>query len=384
MKPTDFKTLTAIYDRPAPAKDNEWVLGLDIGYSGIKGFCSNRISCFPSYAHKIPDNQVILREPSPNDIRSRDESGTWVVGELAYEEVHTSDVMDSESELFGRHRSYSSLFRVISRVGLALGYSANQYGSPQGKQFIVQAGLPPKYLNDDAQDVREAISGHHNFQLQIGQNPWKEYIFDLSKSDIHFMPQPLGALLSASIGKDGVKVSDAQKFFSKNVIVFDPGFGTLDDYFIRNGRVIGSGETFQNLGMREVFSRTCKDIKNLHGITISIPELQTKLETGEIRVVDRKRMKSKKYSISGILEKNCNNVGIEAMEKMKSVHNYFEDTDILVAAGGTYEAWKHIISDTFADMEDIEIVPANINDPSLSNVFSIARGYYFYRLNKGV
>ena len=57
MNTRDFKTRTIFETRPAPYKRDRWVVGLDIGYSGIKGYATNKVFCFPAYARKVPNNQ---------------------------------------------------------------------------------------------------------------------------------------------------------------------------------------------------------------------------------------------------------------------------------------------------------------------------------------
>lgn len=380
MKTIDFKTRSAIIQRKFPCPQSHWVLGLDIGYSAVKGMAPNKVFCFPSYARKIPENRIVLKEESESDIKYRDENGIWTVGSLAYDEVNSSEVIDSETELFGRHRYYSPMFKVIARTGIALGLIANTYGKPDGKKISIQAGLPPKYESDGIY-VQEVLSGKHQFEIKVGKAPWKKFQFELAEDDIYIMPQPLGALISASIDANGHQIPEARNYFKSNLIIFDPGFGTTDDYSVRMGSVVSS-ETFPDLGMREVFARTCSEIKSVFDVEIQIPELQNYLEEGKIKVVDRKAMKSKKHSFAGILERNNSNVCHEAIERLKSIHDYFSNIDYIIATGGTYDAWEHIFNDTFKDMEDLKIIPGNINDPSLSNIYSNVRGYYFFLANR--
>ena len=67
---------------------------------------------------------------------------------------------------------------------------------------------------------------------------------------------------------------------------------------------------------------------------------------------------------------------------MKVIHDYFSDIDYIIATGGTYDAWADAFNSKFAEMEGLDIIPGNINDPTLSNVFSNVRGYYFYLMNR--
>lgn len=381
FKTSDFKTKTLFMDRAFPNDSSKWVLAIDIGYSSLKSITPNKAFCFPAYARKIPENRIRLSDASSTDIKYRDADGTWVVGALAYDEVNATEVVDSETELFERHRYFSSMFQVIAKTGMAIGLMRNQYGNPEGKRIAVQTGLPPKYMGADEKDIKEALAGKHVFDIQIGGNAWQHFDFELNESDIYVIPQPLGSLISASIDINGKPLAISSEYFSKNLIVFDPGFGTTDEYIVKRGSVIGPGETFPEFGMREVFARTCHDIKDAYGVEIPIPELQNKLDTGMVKVTNRKAMKSQKYSFAGFLEENCRKVCVDTIERMKIVNNYFIDIDYIIATGGTYDAWSEIFNETFRDMEDLKIVPANINDTSLSNVFSNVRGYYFRLMN---
>lgn len=381
MNTKDFKTKTLFIPRHFPSAADKWVLAIDIGYSSLKGISPNKAFCFPSYARQIPMDRIRLGDASPADIKYRDAEGLWVVGSLAYDEVNASEVVDSETELFGRRRYFSSMFKVIARTGLAIGLMGNEYGSPKDRKISLQTGLPPKYLKADEALIKEALSGKHVFDVQIGAGPWMHFSFELPENDIYVMSQPSGSLLSVSMSKDGKPIPESKDYFTKNLIVLDPGFGTTDEFIVKHGNVIGSGETFPELGMREVFARTCRDISNAYGVEILIPELQNKLDAGEVKVTDRKLMKSKRYSFAQFLEKNCREVCLETIERMKSIHDYFSDIDYIIGAGGTYEAWSDIFTDTFKDMEDLKIIPGNVNDMSLSNIFSNVRGYYFRLVN---
>lgn len=203
----------------------------------------------------------------------------------------------------------------------------------------------------------------------------------LFPSDIFVMPQPLGDLTPISIDRNGKPLPDAGKYFHNcKTLVIDPGFGTLDVFVVSNGDVsrIESG-TYPDLAMREVFERTRHEIKDICGEDIPVPVLVSHLEDGKIRVLkDRRSMKRIQFEFSEILERNVRAVCRDALEKLKSVHNYFQDIDFIITAGGTYAAWEKDFNAEFADMDGLEIVPGNINDPSLPHIFDNVRGYYFY------
>lgn len=378
-----FKTQTHLNGRDFHSgiknyNDSFYPIAIDIGYSAVKGIAPNKSFIFPSYARKLPQDRITLKEPENTDIKYRDESGTWVVGALAYDEVNASEVLDSETELYSRHRYYSPMFKVITRCALGLALLKNGFGGPGDRKIKIQTGLPPAYEKADTKYIKDVMSGSHEFALKIGNGSWQRFSFSIAPEDISVMPQPMGAFMSAAIGKDGTQSADAPKFFNSNVLVADPGFGTFDCYTIKKGSVVNPVETFPEYGMREVFARTCTDIESAFGVEILIPELQNYLAEGKVRVINREKMERKSYDFTNILEKNCADVCTELIEKLKSTHNYFADIDYIIAAGGTYDAWKNQFDKVFENMEDLTILPGNRNDTELSNMFSNVRGYYYW------
>lgn len=375
-----FKTRTIFNKTPASGKENEWVIGLDVGYSAVKGMSANAVFCFPSYVAKAqPDASMKAAEST--DIRYRDSTGTYVVGDLASYRIADANIMDSESDMTGRNWYLSQRFRISMAVGLAMGMDVNSFGSPVNKKLIVQTGLPPKVRKADTADLKEAMAGEYDFEMKLGRNDWKRYQFTIEEKNIYVTDQPLGALVSASCDRKGRSVPAAKNYFSSNVLVFDPGFVTLDLYTVVRGEITGS-ETFENLGMHEIFKRTCDDIAEIYGKHMEVAALLPNLETGTIKIKDKKdKMKQSIVDFKDLLQKNCLGVCEDALEKLKLITNYFEKTDYIIAAGGTYEAWKGYFNSVFENMEGLKIVPANINEPELSNIFSNVRGYYYYRLN---
>lgn len=384
MQTKDFRTRTIINATPFPGKKDEWIIALDIGYSAVKGISQNGLWCFPSYAKRIPSDRESLGAPNSSDIRYKDNNGNyWVVGNLAYNEATMDDVHDSVAEHYGRHWMLSEEYRIIASVGFALGLQTNSFGNPEGKKIVIQTGLPPKQLFGDARnDILDALEGHYSFELAIGGNSFKKYDFDIARNNIYIMAQPLGALISASTEKKGKSIAEARKYFSSDVLVFDPGFNTVDTYHIHKGEVIKENcETFEHYGMLEIFQRTCNDINNQYNTAFTVVDIQANLENGKLKIVNKKKMQSFQLDFSDILEKNRKLVCSEVIEKLKSVYNYFAKVDYIIAAGGTYDAWKDYIAEVFQDMDSLELISANSNDTSLSNIFSNVRGYYFYRIN---
>ena len=104
-------------------------------------------------------------------------------------------------------------------------------------------------------------------------------------------------------------------------------------------------------------------------------------ETGMVTITNRRKMSSDSVDISPILFKNCKAVCYDVVEKLKSVYDYFSDYSYIICTGGTYDAWKEDFDEVFKDMKTLQIISGNANDPSLSNVFSNVRGYYYNLIN---
>lgn len=382
IKTSNFKTKTLNLERSNVSANSAWGIALDIGYSAVKGFSPNAVYCFPSYARKITTEMLSLAQPSPNDIQYRDEytGETWLVGVAAQNMITSDDSQDSVQELYGRNRYFSPMFNVIARVGLALGMMSNSYGSPNGKNIVVQTGLPPAYLKSDTDLIKEALSGAHDFSIKLGNKQWERFTFDLPEENIWVMAQPMGTLLSIATDNNGKFIPEAKKYFSSSMLIFDPGFGTFDVFNIRN-RLIQSYETFDNLGMKRVLQETSDEIYKTHKTEIPVPAMQKYLETGEIKVIDRRAHKTTVKPFGDILEDKNKMVCEEAINKINSVYNDLIDHDYLVITGGTGAAWNDIVMEYYKDMETLKIIPGNQND-SLPYIFSNVRGYYMYMIGK--
>lgn len=378
----DFKTKTIFRERENIAVDGVWSVALDIGYSAVKGFSNNSIYCFPSYARKITSAMLGFGSANPNDIQYKDnETGEiWSVGEAAQNMITSDETRDSNESLYGRNRYYSDMFKVIARVGLGVGMLKNNFGSPEGKTLVVQTGLPPAYLKSDTYMLQDVLSGLHDFSIKIGNNPWVSLCFDLPIENVSVMAQPMGTLLSISTDNEGKPIKDAAKYFKSNMLIFDPGFGTLDIFNIKN-RLIESTETFDHLGMKRVLTETANTIFKRYHQEIKVPAMQKCLATGTVTCFDRKERRTTLVAFDDILD-DCNKkVCYEALTKIDSIYNNLFDYDYLVVTGGTGAAWSDIITDYYKNMSNITIIKGNQND-DLPYIFSNVRGYYMYLISR--
>lgn len=383
MNTAAFKTKTEFIKQSNGTVQGVWEVAIDIGYSAVKVFSPNMIARFPSYAKpekKIPE--IVAPMPEDTIIYRDDDTGEiWLVGEMAHNQIRSSDTSDSEDALYGRERYNNPMFLVLTRTGLAAGMRANEYGSYQpGKRLVVQTGLPEKYLKADKSLLMDVFAGRHHFSVKFGSDPWKSFDFTLQDEDIFIISQPKGTFFSVAIQKNGRWIPDVEKYLQSNVIIFDPGFGTLDFFPIRS-RVVGTGETFPNLGMKRVFQETVDAIFEKYHTEIPVHALQKYLASGKITVFDRKTISSKEEDFGDILQEANERICKEAVRRMLDVIE-IQDYQYLVVTGGTGSAWSHLIREQLKGLTTLTILDGNMSDESLSCVYSNVRGYFLFRYNK--
>lgn len=378
IKTQDYKTKTESINRKNVTYGDAWGIALDIGYSAVKGFSPNKVYRFPSYARKIEGHLLGMGTALDTDIFYRDagDDTIWAVGECAQSMITSADAQDSNAALYGRNRYFSPMFKVIARVGLALGMMPNSYGNPENKKLVVQTGLPPAYIKSDAVYLREVLADTHKFEVKVGSGEWQQFCFALAPTDIYVMEQPLGTLISIATAQDGTKSPDADKYFGSRILIADPGFGTFDVFNLSN-RIVQDTQTFDHLGMKAVFQRTADTIYDRYHTEIRVPAMQDNLAKGTFKRFDRKTMKTEQIDFAPILEEQSKAVCMEAIEQIKNIYNNLLDHDYLVVTGGTGEAWDAYIRDYFRFMDTLEVIPGNLND-TLSYTYSNVRGYYMF------
>ncbi len=379
MKSTEFKTRTVFTKRSNPSfNENAWVIALDVGYSAIKGMSQNMVYSFPYYARKLT-GATLVGESKDDEILYRDTvtKEVWAVGAGAQAMISLEDSNDSITSMYGRNRYFSEMFKVASNVGIGLGLIDNEFAEIGQKEVYIQTGLPPIYLASDAPLLKEALSGARSFDIKIGKNSWTRIEYSLDEEHIKVMSQPMGTLFSIATSNDGTFIPSAKEYFSSNLLIFDPGFGTSDYFPIKNN-IAGESQTFNDLGMKQVLSKASKEIFRRYGVEISVPAFQNCLKTGTITQFDRRQMKSTQVDISDIIEECSKEVCMLNIEKMKELYNYMQELNYLVITGGCGAAWSNLIREYFKNMENLQIIAGNQND-NLPHIFSNVRGYYMFQ-----
>ena len=370
-----FKTRTYIRERANACPDGKWLIAADVGYSGVKVMSPALCACFPSYAVRLMDDRGVMDVNDDyllyKDLKTGEK---WLVGQYAQNSISDRDTSVTEEALFGRERYDDPMFRVIIRAAIGFGLMHGEIG-PEGRELHIQTGYPPAYELDSDELIR-AFCGEHWFSIQIGTGKPKEFRIRIEKNQIHLMSQPMGTLFSVSVDNEGRPIPEMRNLFKKNVIVFDAGFGTLDLFPIRNGRLEKS-QTNQTLGMKRVMQETCQKLQSSN-VSVSVPALQKYLETGMARYHTRTASKNVPFGnlLKDSSEQVCD-IAVAWMTQMFPLYEY----DYLIITGGTGAAWSQRIRDILKDMETLKIVDGNCND-TLPYVFANVRGYYLYRMTK--
>lgn len=380
IKTEDYKTATEIMERVNVGNGTYWPLAVDYGFSAVKGFSPNSVYRFPSYAKEVTGS--LIGEPRDTDIQYRDEDGVvWNVGQMAQDMVTSDNVSDSADVLYSRNRYQNPMFRVIVRVGLALGLMDNACGTPQNKTIVLQTGLPASYVREDAEKLRNVIKGEHEFEVKAGKKNWIKFKINLPESNINIMPQPLGSLYSAVCDKQGEFISGAGNILASNSLVFDGGFGTFDAIPIINRQIdIHHIHTDEELGMKRILMHTIDEIKSKHGVYVPVQAFQKCLADGYVKTFVEETMTRNKVDFSDILENASQTICMNMLKKMRGIYNNFLDFDNIIVTGGTGAAWFDIITEYLSRMETLNVIGANQND-DLPHVYSNVRGYYMKLVN---
>ncbi len=377
----DFKTKSFIWNRNNPKPEGFHPISIDIGYSAVKGLGPNNAFIFPSYAKKITGEILTFnKKDEKEDIYYRDDlSGeVFAVGFKAEKDMSIDDTNDNYTSLYGRNRYSSDMYKILLRVGLALGLK----GYNKTDKIKVQTGLPTDYKKIDEPAVIKAFSGSHKFSIKLGAGEFESFDFNLDKEDISVIEQPLGTLFSISTLKDGRPSENAVKYFNSKMVVVDIGFGTLDTYSLKNGAVESlENHTYDYLGMKSVFERTFEKIYKETGMAIPVHMIQNYLQSGFFTLINREELSTKKVAIAKYLEEASKEIYEKAIAKISLDYNNFFEKDYLVIAGGTGDCWFYDFRKHFSKMETLKVISCTAND-SLPATFANARGYYMFLYKK--
>lgn len=378
MSVSEYMTKTQTIAWKNKTVPDTWPVAIDYGFSGVKMFAPNKVACFPNCAVKVDSFDDVLYT-SETDIILRDGDGCWVIGEKAHEIISSTNAMNYESEMYGRNRYFSPIFRALMKVGLGMCMCGNHIRRYQGEEIFVQTGLPPKYKDEDMELIKESLAGDYDFEMRLGKGTFQHYAFTIREENIKVIDQPMGSLYAAITDGDGNQNQADFGILRSNTLVFDPGFKTLDIYDIAAGMIKKeNSNTFESLGMHEVFRRVVEEAQKKYHSGITIAGMQNTLRRGYFTSFDRKSLKNTKIDLDEILRHYTEEVCEEAIQKLLSIYNYMQGHDYMIITGGTGDAWFPIIQERFNEMGSLDIISANRYLPQLPNTYSNVRGYYYF------
>lgn len=376
MNTMSFSTMTERRTRSMPKINGIHIIGLDMGYSAPKCVYEQGNFIFPNYCKKITGE--IFGELSKTDIiyENLDTGERYAVGEMAMNELGSDSVV-SEDELFSRNHYLHPNFKICFQT--ALGLAMWDYES-DGSDIFIQTGLPPAYKDEDEPCLRIIMEQTHNFAITNG-NVRKEFHLTIKPDQVDVIFQPMGTFWSLCYNGDGKWSPIASELMKSDLMLFDGGFGTLDQFYVK-GKELKTKDTNPTLGMRRVLDETRNLIKKERGVSISIPAMQECLKKGKFSVNDRVTLSVKTYPIDDYLRRANELVCKEAFE---TVRNYVFNIRYLVMTGGTGAAWCDYFQEHLKGVSTLRVLPGNKvfagNESPLPIVYSNARGYYMYRYN---
>jgi plasmid segregation protein ParM len=376
METSIFATKSEIREHKNPSFGNVHIIGLDMGYSGVKCFHENGNFVFPNYCQKIEGE--IFGDLSRNDLIYEDlKSGDrYYVGALAIKSL-SEDSTVAEDKILGRNHYGHMDFLIKFRTALGLA----RWDILEDEPLFIQTGLPPAYIKTDEMLLRNAIQQSHDFAL-ISCGKRKEFHIDITAEDVDVMYQPMGTFYSVTTDQFGNLTNDLKTFRNSDLLVFDGGFKTLDKFVIQNKK-LEEKDTDENLGMKRILEETRnsmqEDLKRKgYSVSVSLPAMQQCLKNGVVRINDRINFTVKEFPIEEYLKKANDLVCKEAFDSIK---DYVFNIKYLIMTGGTGSAWYGYFKDKLKRIPTLKVISGDYNS-NLPAFYANARGYYMYRLTQ--
>lgn len=356
---------------------NFHIIGGDFGNSANKTWGPHGMSRFPGYAVRMGRSaQVLSPRPSTIQIEDLDAGVRWLVGEQAQEQLSARDKSVSEEEQYSRYRWRSPMFRPL--VMASLGSSFRDKGE-QHKRVILQTALPDNEMREDRSEYREVLSGRFRFRLKKGDGDFREFDIEILRDDIYVMEQARATLFSACMDSAMNATPDRDRIMSRDTLVMDGGFGTLNVYPFRAG-VIMRGSSYRDLGMEQVLHDTCERFHAQYGVQVPVPAMQRYLAKGTIRVPLKGKRGAKEQPFGDILEAASKEVCLKALDRIDQSFSFAEYENVILG-GGTCAAWEGYIREWLKEYEGLTVIPAGRNE-NVDPVFTVSRGLFEYRYLK--
>lgn len=132
MSLLDFKTKSMVIDRSMSKMNgnnqhlSKIVIGIDCGYSSVKGVTADKAFQFPSYAKRVDGEleAVVNGSEFAYQLRNNKTGEYWLVGQLAEDMQNDLDVEGTtDASVYGRYRYNSPMYNAITSVGFGIAYT---------------------------------------------------------------------------------------------------------------------------------------------------------------------------------------------------------------------------------------------------------------------
>lgn len=102
MIPTNlYRTRHEFYNTPMQLpKSDQFIIGLDAGYSGMKVWYEKGYFCFPSFVKELTEDSLNLFDEKDILYRDNETGKTYMLGYTAQEMVESGDTNDTDSETY--------------------------------------------------------------------------------------------------------------------------------------------------------------------------------------------------------------------------------------------------------------------------------------------
>ena len=361
------------FNRITNPKGKDFIIGLDLGYSGTKVFYETGYFCFPSYVKKLGKGMLDISDEEDILYKENESDDIYMIGYNAQNMLDETSANDIDNSLLTRKRYSDKRFQIIAYTAIAL---ATQYKN-DNREIFIETGLPSSYIDGDKGPLIKALSKPMSFSLKIAGKEWKKFEIKIAPDHIHVIQQPAGTLYSTLIKNDGKFVENAKEILLGNVLVWDIGFLT-GDLFGLKGRNKECQESSVDVGMSQVLQLISNKILNDTGEDIKISSLKKVLEKGYFTCVDEDTMSSERKDVAPYVEASIKEILHIATESVKTATNAFRGYDYLIVTGGTGEAWYEDIVDWLKGYKNLKIKPGNSLD-HLPMIYANSRGYYMFR-----
>ena len=322
------------------------VIGIDIGYSGLKiafGAADGKMKTVLRPAGAAPAD----RFGSRFDGRSQDE----FLHVLVDEQPFVAGVSTDRAEMWGRslHADYAQTdsYKALFHAGLLL--------SEMKEIDLLVTGLPVNQFQDEARraELVKRFSGEHKVTPKRSVNVKK----------VQVVAQPIGGLLDYINQVDGGDESD-EITDEHRVLVVDPGFYSLDWVLVSNGQLQRQSSGTSIKASSVLLEQAGILIAQEYGSKPTVESIENALRSGRDSIL----LMGQRVDLKPYLQQASESLAsVTSTAIQKSLRVESMSPDIVVLVGGGASLFQKSIQDAFPRLK--VVTP---KEPVLAN----ARGFW--------